>query len=167
MGLARLSLWLLEWRPLPDRPARPARLLAGIGGYRLRGRTAEGFAERHSAGGGREDCASRNLRISASHRSTRERPSVNVQTADCSGFGRGSHAFAAPLIKSSDAPLLHFAFGNILRRKLRTSLTLCGVAVGIAAFVALVGFSKVSFEREWLRVYESAGTDIVVIPRPF
>jgi putative ABC transport system permease protein len=58
------------------------------------------------------------------------------------------------------------ALKNILRRKLRTSLTLCGVGVGIAAFVALVGFSR-SFEREWLKIYESAGTDIAVVQKTF
>jgi len=58
------------------------------------------------------------------------------------------------------------ALKNILRRKLRTSLTLCGVGMGIAAFVALVGFSR-SFEREWLKIYESAGTDIAVVQKTF
>lgn len=57
---------------------------------------------------------------------------------------------------------IRIALRNVLRRKLRTSLTLCGVAVGIAAFVALVGFSK-SFENEWLKIYESSGTDIIVV----
>jgi len=49
-----------------------------------------------------------------------------------------------------------------LRRRLRTCLTLCGVAVGIAAFVSLVGFSR-SFEDEWLKLYRGAGTDITVV----
>jgi putative ABC transport system permease protein len=61
---------------------------------------------------------------------------------------------------------LKIAFKNLLRRRLRTSLTVCGVAMGIAAFVALVGFSK-SFEQQWLNLYESAGTDIVVIRGTF
>ena len=55
---------------------------------------------------------------------------------------------------------------NILRRRLRSTLTLCGVAVGIAAFVTLVGFSR-SFEREWLNIYESSGTDIAVVQQTF
>ena len=38
--------------------------------------------------------------------------------------------------------------------------------MGIAAFVALVGFSR-SFEREWLRMYESSGTDIAVVQKTF
>ena len=62
--------------------------------------------------------------------------------------------------------LFRIAMRNMLRRRLRTSLTLCGAAVGIAAFVALVGFSR-SFEREWLRAYQSAGTDIAVVQKTF
>ena len=62
--------------------------------------------------------------------------------------------------------LFRIALKNILRRRLRTSLTLCGVAVGIAAFVALVGFAR-SFEREWLNIYESSGTDIAVVQKTF
>lgn len=58
--------------------------------------------------------------------------------------------------------LLRLALGNILRRRLRTLLTLCGVAVGIAAFVSLVGFSN-SFEAEWLKLYQATGTDLVVV----
>jgi putative ABC transport system permease protein len=62
--------------------------------------------------------------------------------------------------------LLRIALINITRRRLRTSLTVCGIAVGIAAFVALVGFSK-SFEREWLKLYESEGTDLAVVQKTF
>jgi putative ABC transport system permease protein len=60
----------------------------------------------------------------------------------------------------------HIALKNILRRRLRTVLTLCGVAVGIAAFTALVGFSR-SFEQAWLTLYESSGTDLVVVQKMF
>lgn len=38
--------------------------------------------------------------------------------------------------------------------------------MGIAAFVALVGFSK-SFEKEWLKIYQSTGTDIAVVQKTF
>lgn len=38
--------------------------------------------------------------------------------------------------------------------------------MGIAALVALVGFSR-SFEHEWLRMYESSGTDIAVVQKTF
>jgi putative ABC transport system permease protein len=58
------------------------------------------------------------------------------------------------------------ALKNILRRKLRTALTLCGVGMGIAAFVALVGFSR-AFENEWLKIYDSAGTEITVVQKTF
>ena len=62
--------------------------------------------------------------------------------------------------------LLRIALINIARRRLRTSLTVCGIAVGIAAFVALVGFSQ-SFERQWLKLYESEGTDLAVVQKTF
>ena len=55
-----------------------------------------------------------------------------------------------------------FAWKNLWRRRLRTLLTLCGITMGIGAFVALVGFSR-SFEHEWLRLYQSSGTDIAVV----
>ena len=58
------------------------------------------------------------------------------------------------------------ALKNLLRRPLRTALTLCGVGVGIAAFVALVGFSR-SFEEQWLKLYESSGTDLAVVQKTF
>ncbi len=62
--------------------------------------------------------------------------------------------------------LFHVALTNFFRRRLRAALTLCGVAVGIAAFVALVGFSR-SFENQWLDLYEKAGTDIAVVQKTF
>ncbi|HEY1804028.1 MAG TPA: ABC transporter permease [Terracidiphilus sp.] len=55
-----------------------------------------------------------------------------------------------------------FAWKNLLRRRLRTLLTLCGITMGIGAFVALVGFSR-SFEHAWLQLYQNAGTDIAVL----
>src|ERR1700679_3704571 len=59
-----------------------------------------------------------------------------------------------------------FAWKNLWRRRLRTILTLGGIAMAIGAFVALVGFSR-SFEREWLRLYSTTGTDIAVVERTF
>ena len=61
---------------------------------------------------------------------------------------------------------LRIALKNLLRRRLRTALTLCGVAVGIAAFVALVGFAR-AFEEQWVKLYESSGTDIAVVQKAF
>ena len=59
-----------------------------------------------------------------------------------------------------------FAWRNLWRRRLRTLLTLCGIGMAIGAFVALVGFSR-SFEQEWLKLYESSGTDIAVVQKTF
>ncbi|MGD0903384.1 MAG: ABC transporter permease [Terracidiphilus sp.] len=59
-----------------------------------------------------------------------------------------------------------FAWKNLWRRRLRTLLTLCGIAMAIGAFVALVGFSR-AFEHEWLRMYESTGTDLAVVEKSF
>jgi putative ABC transport system permease protein len=59
-----------------------------------------------------------------------------------------------------------FAWKNLWRRRLRTALTLGGIAMAIGAFVSLVGFSR-SFEHEWLRLYSSAGTDIAVSENSF
>jgi putative ABC transport system permease protein len=59
-----------------------------------------------------------------------------------------------------------FAWRNLWRRRLRTLLTLGGIAMGIGAFVSLVGFSR-GFEHEWLRLYQSSGTDIAVVQTSF
>jgi putative ABC transport system permease protein len=59
-----------------------------------------------------------------------------------------------------------FAWKNLWRRRLRTLLTLGGIAMAIGAFVALVGFSR-AFEHEWLRMYEGAGTDLAVVEKSF
>jgi putative ABC transport system permease protein len=59
-----------------------------------------------------------------------------------------------------------FAWKNLWRRRLRTSLTLGGITMGIGAFVALVGFSR-AFEHEWMRLYTNAGTDIAVVETNF
>jgi len=59
-----------------------------------------------------------------------------------------------------------FAWKSLWRRRLRTLLTLGGIAMAIGAFVALVGFSR-SFEHEWARLYSSSGTDMVVVEKTF
>lgn len=59
-----------------------------------------------------------------------------------------------------------FAWKNLWRRRLRTMLTLGGIAMGIGAFVALVGFSR-AFEHEWLRMYQGSGIDIAVVQTSF
>jgi putative ABC transport system permease protein len=59
-----------------------------------------------------------------------------------------------------------FAWKNLWRRRLRTLLTLGGIGMAIGAFVGLVGFSR-AYEHEWLRMYQSAGTDIAVVQQTF
>ena len=50
---------------------------------------------------------------------------------------------------------------GLMRRPVRTGLTIVGIAVGIAAVVALVGMSR-GFETSWATGMKSRGTDIVV-----
>jgi putative ABC transport system permease protein len=67
---------------------------------------------------------------------------------------------------ASQLSLAGFVWKNLLRRRLRTLLTLCGIGMAIGAFVGLVGFSN-AFEQAWLRIYTSSGTDIAVIQQTF
>ncbi len=62
---------------------------------------------------------------------------------------------------------------GLLRRPVRTGLTLVGISIGIAAVVALVGISR-GFEQSWAKGMQARGTDIVVstmgsglAPKPF
>jgi putative ABC transport system permease protein len=62
---------------------------------------------------------------------------------------------------------------SLLRRRVRTLLTLVGISIGIAAVVALVGISE-GFEKSWQTGLKARGTDIVVsnmggalTPKPF
>ena len=62
---------------------------------------------------------------------------------------------------------------GLLRRPVRTALTLVGISLGIAAVVALVGLSE-GFEKSWQSGLKVRGTDIVVsnmggamVPKPF
>jgi putative ABC transport system permease protein len=62
---------------------------------------------------------------------------------------------------------------GLMRRPVRTGLTIVGIAIGIAAVVALVGISR-GFEASWQAGMKSRGTDIVVsnmgkglTPKPF
>ena len=59
-----------------------------------------------------------------------------------------------------------FVFKNLLRRRMRTVLTLAGIGMAVGAFVGLVGFSS-AFEQQWLRIYSSSGTDLAVIQGTF
>jgi putative ABC transport system permease protein len=62
---------------------------------------------------------------------------------------------------------------GLTRRPVRTGLTILGIAVGIAAVVALVGISR-GFSKSWETGMKARGTDVVVsnmgsslIPKPF
>lgn len=62
---------------------------------------------------------------------------------------------------------------GLMRRPVRTGLTILGICIGIAAVVALVGMSR-GFETSWEVGMKSRGTDIVVsnmgsalTPKPF
>jgi putative ABC transport system permease protein len=50
---------------------------------------------------------------------------------------------------------------GLLRRRVRTGLTLLGIAIGIAAVVALVGISR-GFSKSWETGMKARGTDVVV-----
>jgi len=67
-------------------------------------------------------------------------------------------------MRPSTNPSLRFGalvFKNLWRRPLRTALTVAGLAVGIAAVVALVGISE-GFERSFVRLYQQGSIDVVV-----
>ncbi len=62
---------------------------------------------------------------------------------------------------------------GLMRRPVRTGLTLVGISIGIAAVVALVGISR-GFEQSWAQGMKARGTDVVVsnmgsalAPKPF
>lgn len=62
---------------------------------------------------------------------------------------------------------------GLMRRPVRTGLTLVGISIGIAAVVALVGISR-GFESSWATGMKTRGTDVVVsnmgsalTPKPF
>lgn len=57
-----------------------------------------------------------------------------------------------------------FLLKNLLRRKARTLLTCCGVAVAVGTTVALLGLSD-SFERGTLSALEKRGIDIIVVEK--
>lgn len=54
------------------------------------------------------------------------------------------------------------AVKNVLRRRFRSSLTVVGLAIAIAAMVALVGIAD-GFEEQWVGIYHGRGIDLVVI----
>jgi len=50
---------------------------------------------------------------------------------------------------------------NLLRRRTRSLLTMAGIAIGIAAVVALASIAW-GFQRSWERAYTARGTDMIV-----
>ena len=50
---------------------------------------------------------------------------------------------------------------NLMRRPVRTGLTLVGISIGIAALLALVGMSW-GFEKSWAKGFKALGADVVV-----
>jgi len=62
---------------------------------------------------------------------------------------------------------------GLIRRRTRTTLTLLGISIGIAAVVALVGLSR-GLNKSWAAGMRARGTDVVVsnmtsslVPKPF
>src|SRR5687767_8109408 len=73
----------------------------------------------------------------------------------------------------ADMTFLAVVGRGLMRRPVRTALTLIGIAIGIAAVVALVGMSR-GLVASWSAGMKSRGTDIVVhnmrgslTPKPF
>ncbi len=54
-----------------------------------------------------------------------------------------------------------FVLKNVIRRRVRSSLTVIGMAVAVGAVVALVGISS-GFERSFMAVYQKQKVDILV-----
>jgi putative ABC transport system permease protein len=51
---------------------------------------------------------------------------------------------------------------NLLRRGVRTALTVLGLGIGVSAVVSLLGISW-GFERSFMTIYETKGIDLVVV----
>ena len=50
---------------------------------------------------------------------------------------------------------------NMLRRRVRTALTVLGLGIGIAAVVALLGIAW-GFEQSFLKLYEAKAIDLII-----
>ena len=57
---------------------------------------------------------------------------------------------------------LSLVLRNVLQRRLRSLLTICGVATAVAAVVALVGIAR-NYERAQREAYEAGGVDLMVV----
>ncbi len=58
--------------------------------------------------------------------------------------------------------LLTLVYRNVSRRRVRSALTVLGMAVAVAAVVALVGIAD-GFQRSFLDLYDGQGVDVVVV----
>ena len=58
--------------------------------------------------------------------------------------------------------LISLVYKNIARRRIRSALTVMGMAVAVAAVIALVGIAD-GFKRSFLDMYRAQGVDIVVV----
>jgi putative ABC transport system permease protein len=68
----------------------------------------------------------------------------------------------SPVLRREAVSFLAVAIGNLRRRAFRSLLTACGIALGVGAFISLVGFAQ-SFEVQWLQLYRARGTDLCVV----
>jgi len=57
-----------------------------------------------------------------------------------------------------------FVFKNVIRRRVRSTLTVIGMAVAVGAVVALVGISH-GFERSFMQIYERQKVDLIIQQR--
>ncbi|HEY2840982.1 MAG TPA: ABC transporter permease [Pirellulales bacterium] len=57
--------------------------------------------------------------------------------------------------------LFTLVYRNITRRRVRSALTICGMAVAVSAVVALVGIAD-GFEQSFLKLFEGHDADIIV-----
>src|SRR6476469_2476349 len=51
---------------------------------------------------------------------------------------------------------------NLVRRAVRSALTVLGLGIGIAAVVALLGIAW-GFEHSFMNIYKSKGIDLIVV----
>src|SRR5580658_3401874 len=79
----------------------------------------------------------------------------------------------SPLLSQPDMTFFTVVVRGLIRRPVRTGLTLLGISIGIAAVVALVGLSR-GFSSSWQTAMKTRGIDVVVsnmgsalVPKPF
>ena len=66
-----------------------------------------------------------------------------------------------PRVSHPDMTFFTVVVRGLIRRPVRTGLTLLGISIGIAAVVALVGISR-GFGKSWQTAMKARGTDVVV-----